>query len=655
VIPPPPRLALCIDVGLGKSTAARRGIAQLLTTTACCAHRVIYSVPRHDLAEEQCQAFLALGIEAMVWKGRNAPDPTPKEPERLMCLDPSAPFDAIEVEQVVEQTSCRLKRDGTEYICQYYYRCGYQAQKFRAADARVILCAHDILFYEAPKEIGVVGLLVLDEGFWSAGLRGQDGKAVLTLDGLRTTFGNVICYNGRNQPHWDNTANLAAARDRLWQVLGTASNGPLSITALRASGLTPEECRRAAGLEHRRLRNPGLLPGMASGERRRRMDQVLPKPGEPWVPPVRAAAMWRLIAAALENDHDVAGAELFDDITENGTVRSLRLQWRADIRAGWGSDAPILHLDATLQPELVRPFIPDIDIAEPVMACQPHVRVRQVLGAPTSAKALTPPDDARERDRVTAANHLRDLATWITLRAIEMRGRNPDGPDVLVIGQKAGIEQLKSLGLPGNVATVHFNALSGLDRWRHVAGLIILGRTLPAPATVERLAAAISNRPPLGMGKAAGWWYRRVERQIGLSDGEVRAVSGDEHDDPLVEAIRWTICEGELIQALGRGRGINRTAMDPLEIDLLSDVVLPIAVEQVLQWREIRPNRLDAMAASGVVLDNAADMARAFPDLWPSYEAAKKETQRTGTNGYYSTLYHCCPVNHRINSIGYNL
>jgi len=94
-----------------------------------------------------------------------------------------------------------------------------------------------------------------------------------------------------------------------------------------------------------------------------------------------------------------------------------------------------------------------------------------------------------------------------------------------------------------------------------------------------------------------------------------------------------------LIQALGRGRGVNRGAEDGLEIDLMTDIVLPVAVEQVLQWRDIKPTRTDTMAASGVVLDNAADMARAFPDLWPSHEAAKKESQRRGTNGYYSTLY----------------
>ena len=44
-----------------------------------------------------------------------------------------------------------------------------------------------------------------------------------------------------------------------------------------------------------------------------------------------------------------------------------------------------------------------------------------------------------------------------------------------------------------NAEAVHFNALSGLDRWREVAGMMVLGRTLPAPLTVERLAAALKQ------------------------------------------------------------------------------------------------------------------------------------------------------------------
>jgi putative DNA primase/helicase len=324
---------------------------------------------------------------------------------------------------------------------------------------------------------------------------------------------------------------------------------------------------------------------------------------------------------------------------ENGTVRSLRLAWRADLRQGWGAEGPILHLDATMRPELVIPFVPDMAFAESLMATEPHVRVRQILGAPTSAKALTPLPEAAAREHDAAAGHLRDLATLIALRAMDLRGRSATLPDLLVIAQKAAVDALRTIGLPRNTEAVHFNALSGIDRWRDVAGLMILGRTLPTPATVETIAAAVTNRPPLESRGAVSWWYGSVERRIGLADGEVHVVSGEAHADPTAEAVRWTICEGELIQAIGRGRGVNRTADTPLEVDLLTDVVLPVTVHEVLQWDDICPTRHDAMLAAGVVLENAADMANAFPELWTTRDAAKKQNQRRGTNCYYRDVH----------------
>jgi putative DNA primase/helicase len=636
--PRPPRLALPVAVGLGKTTAMQRGLAGLLRSGALRGKTVVVGVPRHDLAAEQRDAFAALGVGAALWKGRSAPDPRPGEPDRLMCLDPSAPFDAMEVERVVETTSCKVTRDGVTKICAFYHQCGYQAQKPPLRRAEVVITAHDTLFHMAPKELGAVGLLVLDEGFWAAGLRGTDGKALLTLDGLRPHLGTVLCWTARNKENWEATADLHAAREKLWKVLATAPSGPLSVAALRAAGLTPQICRDASGHEHRRLRNPGLYPGMDPAERRRRIAAVLPKEGEPWAPPGRTAAMWMLIAEALENDHDVAGAVLCDVTTENGTVRSLRLAWRAGLRKSWGAGGPVLHLDATLRPELVTPFLPDITVAEPVRATEPHVRVRQVLGAPTSAKALAPDPSAPARDQSAAQLRRREMAALIALRARTLHGRARSGKDLLVIGQKAAVDALRALGLPANAEAVHFNALSGLDRWREVAGMMVLGRTLPAPLTVERLAAALTNRPPLTSRGDVAWWYGRVERRIALADGGVHATTGEEHADPTAEALRWAICEGELVQAVGRGRGVNRTPETPLEIDLLTDVVLPVAVHEVLAWEEVQPSRHDIMAAAGVELENAADMARCFPELWPSHDAARQDG-RSVRNCYYRDLH----------------
>ena len=245
--PEPPRVALQVHVGLGKSAAARRGIADLLHSKELGARKVIYAVPRHDLAEEQREAFQLMAIPAMVWKGRTAADPSPDNPDRRMCHDPPAPFDAMEVERGVEGSACRVIRDDVEHVCQFFTCCGYQAQKSLARQAQVILVAHDALFHEAPAAIGDVGLLVLDEGFWTAGLRGVDEDALLTIDGLRPVETLVRCYDDRNQPHHDNTADLAAARELLWKVLDPAPDGSLSVEASRATGLAPEQCQ---------LRNP---------------------------------------------------------------------------------------------------------------------------------------------------------------------------------------------------------------------------------------------------------------------------------------------------------------------------------------------------------------------------------------------------------------
>ena len=186
------------------------------------------------------------------------------------------------------------------------------------------------------------------------------------------------------------TADLIAARERLCKALRVTEPGPLRLGLLEAVGLTPDDCRHAATLERRRMRDAGLRPGMSPVERRKRIEAVLPPAGEPWAPPGRCATLWLILAEALENGHDAAGAELVHEMTEAGSVRALRLRWRSRMRTGWAAEAPILHLDATLRPELVQTYLPRIDIGAPVAARQPHVRVRQVTGSPTSARALTP-------------------------------------------------------------------------------------------------------------------------------------------------------------------------------------------------------------------------------------------------------------------------
>ena len=86
----PPLLGLPVDVGLGKTSSARAAIAELIGSGGLGTRKVVYAVPRHDLGVEQVTELKALGLSAMLWKGRTAPDPTDDNPDRLMCLDTEA-------------------------------------------------------------------------------------------------------------------------------------------------------------------------------------------------------------------------------------------------------------------------------------------------------------------------------------------------------------------------------------------------------------------------------------------------------------------------------------------------------------------------------------------------------------------------------------
>ena len=228
---------------------------------------MVYAVPRHDLGAEQVAALKALGLRAMLWKGRAAPDPTSENPDQLMCLDSEATFDVLEIEHPVEQSCCKVKRGGE-----------FQRQKPIAQAAHVIVCAHNSLFHMKPLAIGTVGLLVIDEAFWRQGLRGLDGKATLTQDRLELGRTALVCYGAKGKIDIGATADLVAARNRLWKALQVAEPGALRVGLLDAVGLTPEDCRAAAGLERRRMCDADLLPGMSSLERRKRIEKVLPPP-----------------------------------------------------------------------------------------------------------------------------------------------------------------------------------------------------------------------------------------------------------------------------------------------------------------------------------------------------------------------------------------
>jgi putative DNA primase/helicase len=154
------------------------------------------------------------------------------------------------------------------------------------------------------------------------------------------------------------------------------------------------------------------------------------------------------------------------------------------------------------------------------------------------------------------------------------------------------------------------------------------------------MAEVLTGRPPEII--EGGGWYEKSTAALNMNGtgegpaifsqkGDGGAIIGgtDRHPDPIAEALRWSICEAELIQSIGRGRGVNRTAETPLQVDLLTNVPLPFAIEEAGPFRDFEPSPFDLMAARGLVVpDTGAHgvwpmVAAALPDIFKTDQAAR--------------------------------
>jgi putative DNA primase/helicase len=208
---------------------------------------------------------------------------------------------------------------------------------------------------------------------------------------------------------------------------------------------------------------------------------------------------------------------------------------------------------------------------------------------------------------------------------------------VLVVAQKRIRKALTGLGMiPANVQWVHHNAARGLNDWRHVQAIIIIGRTLPSSESIRRMAEALTGTalPDLA--------YERAEVWREMADGTMQRAEGIRCPEPIAEAMRWQACEGELLQLIGRPRGVRRTAADPVDVLLLTDVALPVPVAETLTAADLEPSPADRMLAKGgVALANPAHASAAYPELWRTRAAAKSALQRDqmGANPYSQSTY----------------
>jgi len=581
-------------------------------------------VPTHRLGEEARQRFPA-DISTALLQSRKADDLATGEP---LCRNLAAVEAAEAIGADVERSACRKPRRGADPIlCQFYETCGYQRQKQAAKQADIVFAAHQYLF--GPPEVLTkdVGVVVIDEGFWQSGL----SFSKLAVDGLDVELQAFPVRDHDGDKNSDDTHHLADLIERLKSAVKASPVGEyLTKAALLAQGLLPADKYEsgsgaaAAKLEWRRKVDVVLLPGAGEETYRRQAKQFgflaqLPK----------RAAMWQAVEELLSGPFDATG-RLRTEIktTTDGSVLCLKLNLRRDIHERI-SGLPVIALDATLNIDIVKHFFPRIKLALDLEVRAPHERVIQVVGLPVGKASLSQLEPGRRRpeEEQRVANKRERLLTVVRRLAA--------GRPCVVITNK----ELTPLfdGAGQNIEVAHFNAIEGIDRWRCVDVLITIGRPLPSPKAVEDMGAALTGKPvslPEHPPSRKGGQPQKMipqNRAIRLKSGAEEALPCRVFEQPEAELIRQAVTEAAIIQAVGRARGVNRSAANPVEVYMiLHDTTVPIAVDEVVQFEDLEPTKIDSMTERGLVPQWGADAAKLYPDLWPTAQAARKAYRRAG-------------------------
>jgi hypothetical protein len=600
---PAPQIGIRATVGLGKSAASRTHLAQLRDELSAIGapSRILVFTPSHALAEETAERWREQGTYVAVLRGYKAVHPTLKQP---MCQDIEAVNAAISAQRYIHPTACRASEDQR---CSHFETCLKQQNRQEVAHADVVVAPYDVLFTGLAADLDTVGAVLIDEGCWARAMEKNKGLWVesFPFEGLTSTK-----WQGSKDKTTAAKTDLVALRQMATAAFMANGPGPVRRDCLIASGVTREICSSAIELEEDCMRSPHLYPGMPEFERITAFKVAAQAERS-----LLIVAVWRSLADLLASEQECDGRLRVLEPDQKTHLHELLLTGLMTLQDKITSK-PVIHLDATMRPELARTILPRLEMAE-INAAAPHMKVRLVTGSFGKGSLCQDPHVAPEENQ-RRANRLQDCVTYVRWQA----HRFAPGK-VLVVSNLASAAAFE--GIAG-VSVAHFNAIAGLDAYRNVALLIVIGRPLPSEVDLHPMCGAFFGHEPDGQ-------YESDVRGVLMRDGSIRAVKIVGHEDSKAELMRAAICDDEVLQAVGRGRGVNRTASDPLEVRILANVALPFVHDQITPWEVLRPDVVQEMLLAGLAVDSPADAAALHPELFANDNTAKKRFEREAFKG----------------------
>jgi hypothetical protein len=391
-----------------------------------------------------------------------------------------------------------------------------------------------------------------------------------------------------------------------------------------------DELRDAYRLEWKRKIELDIIPGMQPG----RVASICQEHEERNQEAKLLATFWELMLKTKTGEFARSPfLDLKNAIRRDGkpTEACVYMVWSDDIHKDWHANTYIM--DATMNDKIVQRFYPQMrhSLVDAKRSSN-HTYIKQITDKRISKSSFVPNEHASKKDQTTQQNNLERIRLIIEVAAREFAPGK-----LLAIGHKGLEEALldtagkgKTPEMQPNVELEHFKNHAGRNDWRAVRVLITIGRTEPGVRALERRARALFGVDIIEIEpdeRGVPRWPVAT-RYIKLRNGTSVPVECSMHPDPQVEVVRWQACEAELLQATGRGRGDERTADKPLLIIILTNVPLPIVVDEVATWKEIQPTYARIMWSRGIVPASPRDAAELHDDMFASRRAAESALQR---------------------------
>ena len=225
------------------------------------------------------------------------------------------------------------------------------------------------------------GLIVVDESFWQDGITTTSRLVIaVSADELKAF---PVRYKGVTEVEsWTN--DLRKLIRQLQHALEMMPDGYVQRQPLIDAGLDKpatadgdSPCTTAGKLEWQRKVDTELRPG-ASAEQRKAAVEKFGFMGQLR----RRHRMWRTLHELIAGSEETTGRLKIETIkTKDGPVRCLRLLGRKDI-ADKLIGLPIIVADATLPLEIVKHFLPNLDLVRDLNVEAPHMKITQVIGLP---------------------------------------------------------------------------------------------------------------------------------------------------------------------------------------------------------------------------------------------------------------------------------